>query len=133
MRHIVRFILLLLSGTLFVGALTSAIGVVVGALRDNHPAFFLMHLGVLVTGMLTAWFLKPYQKWLFDKAGKLAERTLAILAIGVLAAWLLGALGVSWAPVELFFALGWATMSAACFVYVYQVGRARAFSTRRAQ
>lgn len=126
MRKIIRAVLLATTGTLFIVSLLFA-----AAWSRSEKGELLapvLHLLVFLNFLFAAWFLHPYQKWLWNKPGGCAKTVLALLILCVASSWVLGAIEVTWAPVELFFAFGWATMLFALLIGLWNLPRVRAFN-----
>ena len=96
---------------------------------DFGQAILLAIHGVgIVVGLLVAWFIRPYEKWLWNKLGKYTNASQAILFICAIVSWVLVAFGVSWATIDLFFSFGWAFASLTMFSALWHLPRIRKFN-----
>ncbi|AOE48773.1 hypothetical protein KS2013_41 [Kangiella sediminilitoris] len=88
-----------------------------------------MHILVIVNGVFVGWFLRPYEKWLWNKPGRYTQAGFVILVACALSSWILSAMGVAWAPIELFFSFVWSALLLAMFTGLWHLPRVRKYNS----
>lgn len=126
MRKIIRLILLGITGIYFIASLAYAIF----WSRSNIGETFslTLHVSVFILGWLVLLFIGPYDKWISNKFGRFENFVLIALFILGIISWLLGAVGVSWATVELFFSFLWATFYLSMFIALKNLSKVKKFN-----
>ena len=126
MRRSIRLVLLLVTGLFFLMSLfyamalsRSELGEVVGPI---------MHFSLMILVFFVLWFIRPYQRWAWDKLRRQEHTVLFTLLGCAFLSWLLGFAGVPWATVELFFAFGWATFSFGLFAVLLNLPKVKKFN-----
>jgi len=87
-----------------------------------------IHLSMLALFSMTAIFVSPYGRWLWNKPRRFENTAMAGLWLLAFLMWLSGAVGVPGASVDRFFALIYLTMAFAAAVYLRHLPRVRAWA-----